>query len=123
MTTDQEREPERTADDSGEDERRPSWWHRDHPTFTALAGFFTGLGFLVVVPALFGGLLRLVFDYDTAERLFPFGLVTLLVPIGLVIFPRTRRFGLYMIVGMVTTAVVVGGVAAVVLWYLVSYQS
>lgn len=120
--TDQEREPEQTAA-SGEDERRPDWWHRDHPTFTALTGFFTGLGFLVLVPALFGGVLRLLFAYDTAERLFPFVLVTLLVPIGLVVFPRTRRFGLYMIIGMVTTAVVVGGVAAVVLWYLVTYQS
>ena len=120
MTTDQEREQ---AADSGEDERQPDWWHRDHPTFTALAGFFTGLGFLVLVPALFGGILRLFLAYDTAERLFPFVLVTLLVPIGLVIYPRTRRFGLYMIIGMVTTAVVVGGVAAVVLWYLVTYQS
>ena len=122
MTTDQEREPGQTAD-SGEDEREPDWWHRDHPTFTALTGFFTGLGFLVLVPALFGGILRLLFDYDTAERLFPFVLVTLLVPIGLVVFPRTRRFGLYMLIGLVTTAVVVGGVAAVVLWYLVTYQS
>ena len=123
MTTDQEREPDRTAEDSGEDERQPDWWHRDHPTFTALTGFFTGLGFLVLVPALFGGLLRLLFAYDTAERLFPFVLVTLLVPISLVILPRTRRFGLYMIIGMVTTALVVGGVAAIVLWYLVTYQS
>ena len=124
MTTDQEREPEQDAGaDAGEDQREPDWWHRDHPTFTALTGFFTGLGFLVVVPALFGGVLRLIFDYDTAERLFPFVLVTLLVPIGLTIFPRTRRFGLYMIIGMVTTAQVVGGVAAIVLWYLVNYQS
>ena len=26
------------------------WWHRDHPTFTALTGFFTGLVFVTVVP-------------------------------------------------------------------------
>ncbi|GAB6987360.1 hypothetical protein [Nocardioides pyridinolyticus] len=122
MTTEQEREPGQTAADSGDDDRQPDWWHRDHPTFTALAGFFAGLVFLVLVPAAFGGILRLFVDYDTAERLFPFVLVTLLVPIGLVIVPRTRRFGLYMLIGLVTTAVVVGGVAAVVLWYLVTHQ-
>jgi hypothetical protein len=49
--------------------------------------------------------------------------VTLAVPLGLVIAPRTRRFGLYMVVGMVSTALVVGGVAALVLWYMVTYQS
>ena len=38
-------------------------------------------------------------------------LVTLAVPIGLVIAPRTRRFGIYMLIGMVATALVVGGVA------------
>lgn len=121
MSTDQENAGH-TSPETAE-ERQPDWWHRDHPTFTALTGFFTGLGFLIVVPALFGGLLNLLFAYDRAERYFPFVLVTLIVPIALVIWPRTRRFGLYMIVGMVVTALVVGGVAAVVLWYMVTYQS
>ena len=35
--------------------RSPSWWHRDHPTFAALTGFFTGLLFVALVPALFFG--------------------------------------------------------------------
>jgi len=103
-------------------EREPDWWHRDHPTFTALTGFFTGLAFLLLVPALFAGVLGLFLD-DRAEELFPFVLVTLVVPVGLVIWPRTRRFGRYMLLGMVVTAVVVGGVAAAVLWYMVNYQS
>jgi 4-amino-4-deoxy-L-arabinose transferase-like glycosyltransferase len=119
MTTDQQREPEQ----SPTQERQPDWWHRDHPTFTALTGFFTGLGFVIVVPGLFAAILGLIFEYDTAEDLFPFVLVTLAIPIGLVIAPRTRRFGLYMLIGMVTTALVVGGVAGIVLWYLVNYQS
>ena len=59
------------------DERQPDWWHRDHPTFTALTGFFTGLAFVIVVP---GGcssaLLQLLFADDTAEDLFPLVLVT-----------------------------------------------
>ena len=49
--------------------------------------------------------------------------MTLVVPIALVIWPRTRRFGLYMLIGMVTTALVVLGVAGLVLWYMVTYQS
>lgn len=122
MSTDQEN-AEQAAPGEQPQERRPDWWHRDHPTFTALTGFFTGLVFLILVPALFAGALRLVFEYDRAERYFPYVLVTLVVPVALVIWPRTRRFGLYMLIGMVTTALVVLGVAALVLWYMVTYQS
>jgi 4-amino-4-deoxy-L-arabinose transferase-like glycosyltransferase len=117
MTTDQENEPEQAA------QRPPNWWHRDHPTFTALTGFFAGLAFVIVVPGLFAAVLGLIFEYDTAEDLFPFVLVTIAIPLGLVIAPRTRRFGTYMLIGIVTTALVVGGVAAVVLWYMVNFQS
>ncbi len=100
-------------------ERAPDWWHRDHPTFTALTGFFTGLAFLVLVPAGFVGLLHLVFDDDTSEDLFPLVLFALAVPLCLMAAHRTRRFGGYMLIGMVVTALVVGGAAAVVLWVMV----
>jgi 4-amino-4-deoxy-L-arabinose transferase-like glycosyltransferase len=119
VTTDRHEAPEQAP----ASERQPSWWHRDHPTFTSLTGFFTGLAFVIVVPGLFAAVLGWIFPYDTAESLFPLVLVTLAVPIGLVIAPRTRRFGRYMLLGMVATAVVVGGVAALVLWYLISFQS
>jgi hypothetical protein len=112
--------------DGGDDvggERQPSWWHRDHPTFAALSGFFTGLVFVALVPAVFFGVLSLVFDNERAEDLFPFVLVTLVVPIGLVANRRTRRFGTYFWIGMLLTAVVVVGVGALVLWYLVEHQS
>jgi hypothetical protein len=114
-TTDQETAPTT--------EKAPDWWHRDHPTFAAITGFFTGLAFVIIVPGLFAAILNWIFDYHTAEDLFPFVLVTLAVPIGLVVAPRTRRFGIYMVIGMVSTALVVGGVAALVLWYMVTYQS
>ncbi|MGB0098705.1 MAG: hypothetical protein WBP61_00360 [Nocardioides sp.] len=117
MTTEQEHQVEQGS------ERPPDWWHRDHPTFTALTGFFTGLAFVIVVPGLFAGLLGLLFEYDRAERLFPLVLCTLVVPLVLLVVPRTRRFALYLLLGMVTTALVVLGVAAVVLWYMVTYQS
>ena len=64
MSTDQENAENAEQAVPGEqpEERQPDWWHRDHPTFTALTGFFTGLAFLILVPALFAGALGLVFD-------------------------------------------------------------
>lgn len=123
MSTDQDQAPEPAAsDEQQQGERRPDWWHREHPTFTALTGFFTGLAYVVLVPGLFIGLLHLVLDDDTAEGLFPFVLVMLAVPIGLLVAPRTRRFGAYMLIGVVVTALVIGGVAALVLWYMITYE-
>ena len=59
------------------DTRTPNWWHRDHPTFAALSGFFTGLLFVALIPAVYVGVLSLMFDNDRVEELFPFVLVTL----------------------------------------------
>jgi hypothetical protein len=111
-------------DDAGDgaEERRPSWWHRDHPTFAALSGFFTGLLFVALIPAVYVGILSLMFDNDRVEELFPFVLVTLVVPLGLVVNHKTRRFGIYFWIGMLLTAVVVVGVGTLVLWYLVEHQ-
>ena len=103
--------------------RQPSWWHRDHPTFAALSGFFTGLLFVALIPAIYVGVLSLLFDNARVEELFPFVLVTLVVPLGLVASKRTRRFGTYFWIGMVLTAIVVVGVGALVLWYLVKHQN
>jgi hypothetical protein len=103
-----------------EDQGKPDWWHRDHPTFSALTGFFTGLLFVTLVPAIWVGLVGLVAGRDRVEELFPFVLVTLVVPLVLVLNHRTRRYGAYFFLGIVLTAVVVVGVAALVLWFLVS---
>ena len=107
------------VDTDAVDHRSPDWWHRDHPTFTALTGFFTGMAFVALVPALFVGLLHLVFDDETTNDLFPMVLVALAVPLGLVAFGRTRRFGAYMLTGVVVTALVVGGAATLVVWMMV----
>jgi hypothetical protein len=98
-------------------------WQRDHPTFIALAGFFTGMLSVTIVPGAWAGLLRLLFPYDTAEELFPYVLVILVVPLGLVLVQRTRRFGTYMFVGMVLTTVVVLCVASLVLYFMVRSQA
>ncbi|HWM73934.1 MAG TPA: hypothetical protein VNQ53_09345 [Nocardioides sp.] len=113
-------EDDTDEDDPDQDsEPDPSWWHRDHPTFSALSGFFTGLVTVLVVPGAFAAILRTLFDYDTAEDLFPFVLVMFAVPIVLIAVPRSRRFGRYMLFGMLATAAVVIGVAALVLWILI----
>ncbi len=109
---------EQTHEDAGP-ARQPDWWHRDHPTFTAITGFFTGLAYIIVVPGLYAWILSGMLDDRQAEDLFPFILISLAVPLGLVVAPRTRRFGLYMSLGVVATALVVIGVALLVLWILV----
>lgn len=96
----------------------PSWWHRDHPTFASLTGFYTGLVFAIVVPGLYAGILTWLFGQGRAEDLFPFVLVTLVVPLLLVLNHHTRRFGAYMWLGMVSTVVVVLGVGVGVFWYM-----
>lgn len=96
----------------------PSWWHRDHPTFTPIAGFFTGLLFMVFVPGAFAAILRLFFSYDTARGLYPFVVLTLALPFALLASARTRRFGAYMLLGMLITLVVVLGVGALVVWVM-----
>jgi hypothetical protein len=98
--------------------RRPDWFHRGHPVFFPLAGFFTGMVAIIVVPGLYAAILKWVAGYERAEDLFPFVLLFLALPIGLLVPPRTRRFGRYMVLGMLTTLVVVVGVAAFVLWIL-----
>jgi hypothetical protein len=102
-----------TSDDGG-----PNWWHRDHPVFTPLTGFFSGLAFTLVVPGLFAALLEAFFPQRTVTDLFPFGAALLIVPLVLIAREHTRRFGLYFLLGMVATALVVVGVASVALWLL-----
>ncbi|MGA8256008.1 MAG: hypothetical protein WB767_05465 [Nocardioides sp.] len=98
----------------------PNWWHRGHPVFTPLSGFFTGLVVVILVPGTFGALLSWLFEDEMAERLFPFSAVIFAVPVALLAVPRTRRFGKYMLVGMLVTAVVVLAVAALTIWILVN---
>ena len=97
----------------------PSWWHRSHPTFAGLVGFFSGVAYVIVVPVLFAAVLRLVLGDSTAQRLFPLLVLLLVVPLGLLIPRKTRRFAQFMLFGVVTTAVVIGLTAALVIWVMV----
>lgn len=109
-----------TSEAATEDGAEPrDWWHRDHPTFTALSGFFSGMLFVTAVPGAFAALLRLLLPYERAEELFPLVLLTLIVPLGLLAYKPTRRFAGYLLIGMVLTALVVLGVASLVLYFMV----
>jgi hypothetical protein len=117
-----ERTPHETTGQERDAAGRPEWWQSGHPTFVALAGFFTGMLCVTVVPGAYAGVLRLLFHYETAEQLFPYILVLLAVPLGLVLADRTRRFGKYMFVGMALTTVVVVCGASLVLYFMVRAQ-
>lgn len=100
-------------------ERKLGWWHHSHPTFAGITGFFAGMLYVTAVPGAFAGILRLLFSYETAEKLFPFVLLALVLPIAMLIKRKTRRFAQFMFVGMVVTALVVLGVASLVLYFMV----
>ena len=99
--------------------RRPDWFHRDHPVFFPLAGFFSGMVAVFVVPGLYAAVVKWVAGYERADSLFPFVVLLLVLPIGLLVPQHTRRFARYMLLGMGTTLLVVLGVAAAVLWFLI----
>jgi hypothetical protein len=96
------------------------WWHRDHPTFTAITGFFTGLVLVTVLPGLFVAVMSKLFGERTAEEAFPFVLLFLALPIAMMAFPTTRRFGKYLLFGMVITLLVIFGVGTVVFWLMMT---
>ncbi|UMG93005.1 hypothetical protein [Nocardioides sp. TF02-7] len=114
---DEQPEPE------GRKRRLPEWWHRDHPVFVPLAGFFVGMAYVIVVPGTYVAIVNRLVGFERGDELFPFVLLTLAVPIGLIVPPRTRRFGGYMLFGVLSTAVVVLGVAAAVLGILIARDS
>ena len=108
---------EQQADEVSQD-RHFEWWHHSHPTFAGITGFFAGMLFVTALPGAFAGLLRLLFDHETSEQLFPFVVLALALPIAMLVKRKTRRFAQFMFVGMVVTALVVGGVASLVLYFM-----
>src|SRR3954454_15567845 len=105
---DLEDDAEADLEDEGDSAPEPSWWHRSHPTFAGLVGFFSGVAFVIVVPGVYGALLSLLLGDTTAQRLFPLVLIAVLVPLALLIPRKTRRFAEFMLLGVVLTIVVVG---------------
>jgi hypothetical protein len=109
-----------TADGEAEEAPapEPSWWHRSHPTFAGLMGFFSGVAYVIIVPGLFAGVLRVLFSDATAARLFPLVGVALLVPLVMLAFRKTRRFAQMMFLGVVATAVVIVVTGALTFWVM-----
>ena len=111
--------PADEAPDDGADEPEPSWWHRSHPTFAGLVGFFAGVAYVIIVPGVYAALLGLLVSDATAQKLFPLVLLALLVPLAMLVPRKTRRFAQFMFLGIVSTAVVIAATAALVIWALV----
>ena len=97
-----------------------AWWRPGHPAFAPLSGFFTGVAFAIAVPGLFAAVAGALSDGDPGPGTYAYAALALLVPLALAAVPRTRRFGLSMLLGAVSTVLVVVLVAALVLWLLVS---
>src|SRR6476469_5237184 len=109
-----DRVPEAAPDEGGDDEGpEPSWWHRSHPTFAGLVGFFAGVVYVIAVPGAYAALLGLlVKDSSTQQRLFPLVLLALVIPVAM-LFPRkTRRFAMFMFLAIFSTALVIALTAA-----------
>ncbi|HEY3531069.1 MAG TPA: hypothetical protein VGK78_18140 [Nocardioides sp.] len=100
----------------------PSWWHRSHPTFAGLVGFFTGVAYVIVIPGIYATLLGLLVSDSSARRLFPLVALVLVVPLAMLIPRKTRRFAQFMLLGVVSTAVVIGLTAALVVWVMVQIE-
>jgi hypothetical protein len=107
------------AGEEVEEEDEPSWWHRSHPTFAGLVGFFTGVAYVIIVPGVYAALLGLLVSDSTAQKLFPLALLALVVPIAMLVPRKTRRFAQFMFLGIISTAVVMVVTAALVIWLLV----
>lgn len=99
------------------------WWHRSHPTFAAITGFFAGMLLVTAVPGGLIGVLRLALPYDSVQQYLGLIALTLLLPVPLLAVRKTRRFGVFMLIGMVITALVVLGVASLVLYLMVQLDS
>src|SRR5215203_6005637 len=88
-----------------DDGPEPSWWHRSHPTFAGLVGFFAGVMYVIAVPGAYAALLGLlVKDSTTQQQLFPLVLLALLIPVAMLVPRKTRRFAIFMFLGIFSTA-------------------
>src|SRR3954466_3117142 len=116
---DLEDDAEADLEDEGDSAPEPSWWHRSHPTFAGLVGFFTGVAYVIIVPGVYAALLGLLLSDATAQKLFPLVLVALVVPIAMLVWRKTRRFAQFMLLGIVSTAVVIAATAALVIWVMI----
>ena len=120
VDTSEEETPEEASPEEEPDEGpEPSWWHRSHPTFAGLVGFFTGVAYVIIVPGVYAALLGLLVSDSTAQKLFPLALLALVVPIAMLVPRKTRRFAQFMFLDIISTAVVMVVTAALVIWLLV----
>ncbi|WP_299057914.1 hypothetical protein [uncultured Nocardioides sp.] len=89
------------------------------PVAVPLTGFFTGMAYILGLPVLYVWLSDPDSIADSVGVDLAWLLAAILVPVFLTAIPQTRTFGRYMLLGVGLSAVVVVGVAAVVLAVLI----
>jgi hypothetical protein len=90
-----------------------------HPVAVPLGGFFSGMAYILVLPVLYVWLSNPDSIADAVGVDLVWLVAAILVPLFLTAIPQTRKFGRYMLLGVGLSAVVVVGVAAVVLAVLI----
>ena len=97
-----------------------TWWHSSHPTFAAIIGFFAGMIYVAVVPGGVAVILRYVLDDPaTKSEFLPVVIALMVLPAVLLLKRKTRRFGIFVLIGIVVTTAVVLGVTSLVLYLMV----
>jgi hypothetical protein len=112
-------EPADGPSEEHDDGPEPSWWHRSHPTFAGLVGFFSGVAYVIAVPGAYATLLGLLVSDSTAQQLFPLVLLALVIPVAMLVPRKTRRFAMFMFLGIFSTALVIALTTALVIWVMV----
>jgi hypothetical protein len=78
-----------------------------------------GVAYVIVIPGVYAALLGLFLSDSAAQRLFPLVLVALVIPLGMLIPRKTRRFAQFMFLGIISTALVIAATTALVIWVMV----
>jgi hypothetical protein len=78
----------------------------------SLGGFFSGVAWLFVIPAVTVGIGASLWPDFAGPGLAFTALVTVGGPLALLFSSRTRRFGAFMLIGMAVTLIVLAGVCA-----------
>ncbi len=115
-------EPESSDPGPAHAAERVRFWHGEHPVFAPLTGFFTGFLLVIVALAALGFVLQEVFDYDVTQH--PWVLLVavaavFVVNVVLLVRPHSRRFGRYMLFGVLATPAVIFGVGALTTYLLI----
>jgi len=117
----------------GTPEQPPNWGHGQSPyspdgstggskVGLSVGGFFTGVAWVVIVPALLAAVIGAILN-NAQPAFIAAGVLSVLPPIVLLFIPKARRFGAFWLMGMAVTAIVLAGVCAAFIALLYASES